>query len=292
VPAALVTISDPTVRAAFREWLLRVADDELTIGHRHSEWTGVGPDIESDVAMSSIAQEELGHARLFYEQIAGDDPGGTDRLAFGRPPAEFRNAVLLEQPNRGWEFSIVRLALYEAFEGLRLRLLAQCGQEPIAAIAATLGREERYHGLFAATWLERLGGPPRAYGVNQDVPAKTGSPVAARNPAPQSRGEPGSSDAHARVQAALDAAWPYALGFFEATEADATLIEAGLLRDSAERQREAWESAVRPLFERCGLAIPAADPLAGGRRGAHTPDLAEMHAAMTEVWRTDPEARW
>jgi ring-1,2-phenylacetyl-CoA epoxidase subunit PaaC len=271
VPAALATISDPTVRAAFREWLLRVADDELTIGHRHSEWTGVGPDIESDVAMSSIAQEELGHARLFYEQIAGDDPGGTDRLAFGRPPAEFRNAVLLEQPNRGWEFSIVRLALYEAFEGLRLRLLAQCGQEPIAAIAATLGREERYHGLFAATWLERLGGPPRAYG---------------------SRGEPGSSDAHARVQAALDAAWPYALGFFEATEADATLIEAGLLRDSAERQREAWEAAVRPLFERCGLAIPAADPLAGGRRGAHTPDLAEMHAEMTEVRRSDPEARW
>jgi ring-1,2-phenylacetyl-CoA epoxidase subunit PaaC len=260
VPAAPATIADPAVRAAFREWLLRVADDELTIGHRHSEWTGVGPDIESDVAMSSIAQEELGHARLFYEQVAGDQPGGPDLLAFGRPPAEFRNAVLLEQPNHGWEFSIVRLALYETFEGQRLGLLARCGQEPVAAIAATLGREERYHGLFAATWLERMARP--------------------------------SADARARVQAALDAAWPYALGFFETTEADPILINAGLLHESAERQRGAWEAAVRPLLEGCGLAIPAAAPALGGRRGVHTPDLAQMHAEMTEVWGSDPEARW
>lgn len=260
MPAALATISDPVVRAAFQEWLLRAADDELTIGHRHSEWTGVGPDIESDVAMSSIAQEELGHARLFYEQIAGDEPGGADRLAFGRPPAEFRNAVLLEQPNRGWEFSIVRLALYEAYEGHRLGLLARCGQEPVASLAATLGREERYHGLFAATWLERLARP--------------------------------SPDARARVQAALDAAWPLALGFFETTEADQILLQAGLLPESAERQREAWEAVVRPLFESCGLTIPAAEPSLGGRRGVHTPDLAQLHAEMTEVWRSDPEARW
>jgi ring-1,2-phenylacetyl-CoA epoxidase subunit PaaC len=260
VPAVPATITDPAVHAAFREWLLRVADDELTIGHRHSEWTGVGPDIESDVAMSSIAQEELGHARLFYEQIAGDEPGDADRLAFGRPPAEFRNAVLLEQPNRGWEFSIVRLALYEAFEGQRLGLLARCGQEPVASLAATLGREERYHGLFAAAWLERLARPP--------------------------------ADARARVQAALDAAWPYALGFFETTEADQILMDAGLLHESAERQRDAWEGAVRSLFEPCGLTIPSAAPSLGGRRGVHTPDLAQMHAEMTEVRRSDPEARW
>jgi ring-1,2-phenylacetyl-CoA epoxidase subunit PaaC len=267
MPATPAAIADPAVRTAFREWLLRIADDELTIGHRHSEWTGVGPDIESDVAMSSIAQEELGHARLFYEQLAGVDDNaagggsaGTDRLAFGRPPEQFRNAVLLEQPNQGWEFSIVRLALYEAFEGLRLGLLAQSGQEPVAALAATLAREERYHGLFAATWLERLAGRP--------------------------------GDARARVQAALDAAWPQALGFFETTDADGVLLRAGLLRDSAERQREAWEAAVRPLLERCALVPPAVEAHVGGRRGRHTPALSEMHAAMTEVWASDPEARW
>ena len=268
MPAALATIADPAVREAFREWLLRVADDELAIGHRHSEWTGVGPDIESDVAMSSIAQEEIGHARLFYEQIAGDEPAGIDRLAFGRSPAEYRNAVLLEQPNQGWEFSLVRLALYEAFEGLRLKLLAECGQEPVASLAATLGREDRYHGLFAATWLERLARHP------------AGSP------------DSGSADARARVQAALDAAWPDALGFFETTDADGVLLAAGLLRESAERQREAWGAALRPLLARCGLTVPAGEARLGGRRGVHTPHLAHMHAQMTEVWASDPEARW
>jgi ring-1,2-phenylacetyl-CoA epoxidase subunit PaaC len=259
-PAPSSTITDPAVRAAFQEWLVRTADDELAIGHRHAEWTGVGPDIESDVAMSSIAQEELGHARLFYEQIAGDEAGGADRLAFGRRPEEFRNAVLLEQPNQGWEFSIVRLVLYEAYEALRLGLLARCGQEPVAGLAATLGREERYHGLFGATWLERLARP--------------------------------SADARARVQAALDAAWPYALGFFETTGADAVLLRAGLLSDPEERQREAWETAVRPLLERCALEPPPGEPRRGGRRGIHTPALTDMHAAMTEVWASDPEARW
>jgi ring-1,2-phenylacetyl-CoA epoxidase subunit PaaC len=272
-PAPSAATMDPAARAAFREWVLRIADDELTIGHRHSEWTGVGPDIESDVAMSSIAQEELGHARLFYEHLAGEkadganDMGagggsaGADRLAFGRPPAEFRNAVLLELPNQGWEFSIVRLALYEAFETLRLGLLAHSRQEPLAALAATLGREERYHGLFAAAWLERLAGA--------------------------------SAGARAPVQAALDTAWPYALGFFETTDADAVLERAGVFgRDPVERQREAWEAAVRPLLDRCALTPPAGQARLGGRRGVHTPALAEMHAAMTEVWASDPEARW
>jgi ring-1,2-phenylacetyl-CoA epoxidase subunit PaaC len=259
-PAAPTAITDPAARAAFREWLLRVADDELAIGHRHSEWTGVGPDIESDVAMSSIAQEELGHAKLFYEQVAADEAGGADRLAFGRLPSEYLNAALLEQPNQGWEFSIVRLVLYEAFEGLRLELLAQSGHQPVAALASTLGREERYHGLFAATWLERLCRP--------------------------------SAEARSRVQAALDAAWPYALGFFETTEADAALLRTGLLHAPADQQRERWEGALRPVLERCGLTAPRAEPRFGGRRGVHTPALGEMHAAMTEVWASDPEARW
>ena len=272
MPAALAAISDPAVRAAFREWLLRAADDELAIGHRHSEWTGVGPDIESDVAMSSIAQEELGHARLFYEQIAGDEPGGADRLAFGRAPEEYRNAVLLEQPNGGWEFTIVRLALYEAFEQQRLGLLARSGQEPVAGLAATLGREERYHALFAATWLGRLARPP------------------ASPPATGHRGAPAT--AHARVQAALEAAWPHALAFFESTDADEALLKAGLLGEPPARQREEWEHTVRAILEPLGLTIPNGAPAPGGRRGVHSADLTRMHAEMTEVWRSDPEARW
>ncbi len=265
---ALAAIADPALRGAFREWLLRTADDELVIGHRHSEWTGFGPDIESDVAMSSIAQEEIGHARAFYEQIAADDGSDADHLAFDRAPGEYRHARLLEHENDGWESSIVRLTLYEPFEAGRLRLLGACGHEPVAGLARTLAREERYHGLFAETWLVRLA---RATGAGR-----------------------------ARVQAALDAAWPDALGLFEATGADDVLRAAGMLTESPAAQRAAWEDAVRPVLTGCGLVIPKAAAACGvsqpvregGRRGVHGPEFERMLGQMTEVWRSDPEARW
>jgi ring-1,2-phenylacetyl-CoA epoxidase subunit PaaC len=256
---ALAAIADPALRAAFREWLLRTADDELVIGHRHSEWTGFGPDIESDVAMSSIAQEEIGHAQAFYEQAAAEG-GDIDRLAFDRPPAEYRHGMLLERENDGWEFSIVRLALYEPFEAVRLRLLGACGQEPVAGLARTVAREERYHGLFAQTWLTRL----------------------ARS----------TAEGHEKVQAALEAAWPDALGLFEATAADDLLHARGIFTQPPASLRVEWEETVRPMLEGLGLTVPVAPPREGGRRGRHTPEFDAMLAQMTEVWRSDPEARW
>ncbi len=272
MPGVLAAIADPAVRGALREWLVRTADDELVIGHRHSEWTGFGPDIESDVAMSSIAQEEIGHARVLYELIAADERSDVDHLAFGRTPAEYRHAAFLEQENGGWEQAIVRLALYEPFEAGRLSLLAACGHEPVAALARTLAREERYHGLFAQTWLERL--------------ART------------------AREGRDRVQAAVDAAWPDALGLFEDTPADGVLQGAGLLTEAPVAQQAAWEDAVRETLTAYGLAIPPGgggprrripglqQAPAGGRRGAHTPAFDRMLAEMTEVWRSDPEARW
>ena len=252
--------TDPALRAAFREWLLRCADDELVIGHRHSEWTGFGPDIESDVAMSSIAQEELGHARAFYDQAAADGRGDADRLAFDRAPAEYRHGILLERENDGWEFSIVRLALYEPFEAARLRVLGASGQEPVAGLARTVAREERYHGLFAQTWLTRLA---RA-----------------------------TQDGRARVQAALESAWPDALGLFEPTAADDLLQERGVVTRSPASLRTEWEEVVRPMLEELALAVPEAAPREGGRQGHHTAEFAAMLAQMTEVSRSDPEARW
>ncbi len=256
---ALVTIADPATRAAFHEYVLRAADDELIIGHRHSEWTGFGPDIESDVAFSSIAQEEIGHARAFYGQIA-PGVGAADSLAYSRRPSEYHHAIFVEQENGGWESSIVRLALYERYDAERLRNLAASGQDPVAGLARALLREERYHVLFADTWLTRL--------------------------------VKGGQEGHDRVQRALDAAWPEALGLFEQTDADAHLQTAGLLTVSTSEQRRAWETAVRPLLESCGLSVPASVAREGGRRGAHTEEFDRLHAQMTEVWRSDPEARW
>lgn len=257
---AFAAIADPALRAAFREWLLRTADDELVMGHRHSEWTGFGPDIESDVAMSSIAQEEIGHARAFYEQATMDGGTDVDRLAFGRPSTDFHHAILLERENGGWEYSIVRLALYEPFETVRLRALGACGQEPVAGLARTVEREERYHGLFAQTWLTRLA---RA-----------------------------TAEGHRKVQAAVDAAWPDALGLFEATAADDLLRARGMLPQSPATPRAEWEAIVRPMLEGLGLTVPAVSPREGGRRGRHTPEFEKMLAQMTEVWRSDPEAKW
>jgi ring-1,2-phenylacetyl-CoA epoxidase subunit PaaC len=257
---ALAAIPDASTRAGFREWLLRIADDELIIGHRHSEWTGFGPDLESDVAMSSIAQEEVGHARAFYTQIAAGEDYDADHLAFARRPAEYRHANLVERENGGWEWSIVRLVLYERYDVERLRLLAASAQDPFAGLARTLLREERYHALFADTWLTRLvrGGP-------------------------EGRG---------RVQAALDDAWPDALGLFEHTGADEQLRAGDIVRGSPAALRTAWEAAVHPLLESSGLRIPSAPARDGGRRGQHTPEFERLHAQMTEVWRSDPEARW
>lgn len=255
-PAAL---ADSATRAAFAEYLLRAADDELIIGHRHSEWTGFGPDIESDVAFSSIAQEEIGHARALYGHVDGAE-GAADRLAYGRRPAEYRHAMFVERDNGGWESSIVRLALYERYDAERLRLLAASGQDPVAGLARALLREERYHVLFADTWLTRLvqGGP----------------------------------EGRDRVQRAFDAAWPDALGLFERTEADAQLGVAGVLPASTSEHRRAWEAAVRPLLESCGLSVPASTAREGGRTGTHSEEFDRLHAQMTEVWRSDPEARW
>ena len=255
----LAAISDPATRAAFYEYVLRAADDELVIGHRHSEWTGFGPDIESDVALSSIAQEEIGHARAFYGQIAPGD-GAADSLAYSRRPSEYRHAIFLEQENGGWESSIVRLALYERFDHERLRLLAASGQDPVAGLARALLREERYHALFADTWLARL--------------------------------VKGSQEGHDRVQRAVDAAWPDALGLFERTDADGRLEAAGLLTVPATERRRAWETTVRALLESCGLSVPAFPAREGGRAGTHTEEFERLHAQMTEVWRSDPEARW
>lgn len=257
---ALATIADPVIRAAFREWLLRTADDELVIGHRHSEWTGFGPDIESDVALSSIAQEEIGHARAFYGQVVSDEGGDADHLTFARLPSQYLHAILTERENDGWEWSILRLVLYERYETERLRWFSEAHHEPVAGLARTLLREERYHALFADAWLTRM-----------------------------SRG---SEEGHARVQAALEAIWPDALGLCEATDADATLLAAGILRAAPDVQRQRWEAAVRPVLEACGLSIPSAPPREGGRRGRHTLDFDRLHEQLTEVWRSDPEARW
>jgi ring-1,2-phenylacetyl-CoA epoxidase subunit PaaC len=138
--------------------LLGIADDELVLGWRDSEWTGIAPMLEEDVAFSSIAQNEIGHARAIYQLLSDD----ADALAFDRSPEEYRCSQLVEQrfvPD--WARTIARRSLYEAADELRLESLKASSDPAVAGLAAKIDREEAYHRMHAEMWHERLGGEPR-----------------------------------------------------------------------------------------------------------------------------------
>jgi len=139
------------------ELLLGLADDELVLGWRDSEWTGIAPLLEEDVAFSSIAQNEIGHARAVYELLTDD----ADALAFDRAPAEYRCAPLVELRLLDWAHAIARRWLYEAADRVRIEALMQAADPRIAGLAAKIDREEAYHRMHAEMWHERLRDEPR-----------------------------------------------------------------------------------------------------------------------------------
>jgi ring-1,2-phenylacetyl-CoA epoxidase subunit PaaC len=141
--------------------LLQIADDELILGWRDSEWTGVAPFLEEDVAFSSIAQNEIGHARALYELAARDLGTTADELAFDRPPEEYRCAQLVELRLPSWEHTIARHHLYEQADAIRLERLKQADDPELAGLAAKIDREEIYHRMHAEMWFDRLKDEPR-----------------------------------------------------------------------------------------------------------------------------------
>ena len=139
---------------ALRTTLLEVADDELILGWRNSEWTGIAPVLEEDVAFSSIAQNEIGHARAIYGLLA---PGGADELALDRQPDEYRSAPLVEmQLVPDWAGTIARHVLYETADAVRIEALTGAAEVEVAGLAAKIQREEVYHLLHAEMWAARL----------------------------------------------------------------------------------------------------------------------------------------
>jgi ring-1,2-phenylacetyl-CoA epoxidase subunit PaaC len=145
-----------------QEQLLQIADDELILGWRNSEWTGIAPFLEEDVAFSSIAQNEIGHARALYELVARERGTTADEVAFDREPAEYRCAPLVELrfvPD--WARTIARHWLYEAADAVRIEALKGSADEEVAGLAAKIDREEAYHRIHAEMWAERLRDEPR-----------------------------------------------------------------------------------------------------------------------------------
>ena len=162
--------------------LLPIADDELILGWRNSEWTGIAPFLEEDVAFSSIAQNEIGHARALYE-LAAEELGTTaDDLAFDRSPDEYRCAPLVELRRLEWARTIARHWLYETADEIRLDALKESDDADIAGIARKMDREEAYHRMHAQMWIDRL---------------------------------LSSDEGRSRLTDAVDELWPYALGVLE-----------------------------------------------------------------------------
>ena len=140
--------------------LLAIADDELFLGWRESEWTGIAPMLEEDVAFSSIAQNEIGHARALYSLVAGED-GDVDALAFDRPLEEYRCSPFVELHLLDWAHTIARRWLYETADEIRVAALKDSDDPAVAGLAAKIDREERYHRMHAEMWHDRLKDEPR-----------------------------------------------------------------------------------------------------------------------------------
>jgi ring-1,2-phenylacetyl-CoA epoxidase subunit PaaC len=165
------------------ELLLAIADDELVLGWRDSEWTGIAPFLEEDVAFSSIAQNEIGHARALYELAAAELGTTADELALGRSPDEYRCAPLVELRRLEWARTIARHFLYETADAVRLEALKASADPEIAGLAAKIDREEAYHRIHADMWIDRL---------------------------------LATEDGRGRLAEAVAELWPYALGVLDA----------------------------------------------------------------------------
>jgi ring-1,2-phenylacetyl-CoA epoxidase subunit PaaC len=150
--------------------LLQLADDELILGWRNSEWTGIAPFLEEDVAFSSIAQTEIGHARAWYELAAEELGTNPDALAFDREPGEYRSAPFVElRLVPDWARTIARHWLYETADAIRIAGLRESDEPSVAGLAEKIDREESYHRMHANMWAERLRDEPRFLAAVHDL---------------------------------------------------------------------------------------------------------------------------
>lgn len=246
-------------RDALAELLLTLADDEFVIGFWDSEWTGIAPMLEEDVATSSIAQDEIGHARALYELLADLTEDDADRIAFGRDADGFRHASLLNHARGDWAFSVARRYLYETADAVRLEVLARSSHAGLAALTGKMRREETYHLLHADAWLRRL--------------ADAGG---------------GSRE---RLADALWRLWPDAQDVFTPLAMADELERSGLLPSGLDRLHRAWCDRVRPTLDPIAGALPEATPRADGRT-RRTDDFRWLHGEFTSVARSQDGATW
>lgn len=250
---------DVRAREGLAELLLSVADDEFVIGFWDSEWTGIAPMLEEDVATSSIAQDEIGHANALYGLLAELTDDDADAIAYGRDADGFRHAALLNHGRGDWAFSVARRYLYETADGTRLAALVGSSFDPLAALAAKMRREETYHLLHVDAWLRRLAA--------------------------------GGAETHDRLADAIRRLWPDAQEVFAPLEGEEDLVRHGVLPQPMRALHAAWDAQVRPVLEPIAGELPAARPTLDGR-SRRTDDFRWLHGEFTSVARSEEGATW
>jgi len=256
-----------TTSIAFSEtplltFVLRRADDALVLGHRLSEWCGHAPMLEEDIALANIALDLIGQARSLYDYAAAVERSGLteDHFAYLRDAGQYRNCLLVEQPNGDFASTIIRQFLYSAFIDPYWRALAASSDPTLAAIAAKAEKESAYHLRHSAEWVIRLGD--------------------------------GTLESHERAQAALDEFWMYTGELFEIDGAERALIEAGVAADPA-GTRDIWNATVDAVLSEATLVRPSSGWMqSGGRAGRHSEHLGYILADLQFLQRAYPGATW
>lgn len=243
-----------------KDLLYRMADDLLILGHRNSEWTGLGPLLEEDIAFSSMAQDKIGQSFALYQLLQEFGEQDPDTVAFMRNAEQFHCCQLVEYPIGEFDFSIMRHFFFDHALALRFDMLTKSVFEPLAMLANKFRGEVKYHTMHADIWLKQLAN--------------------------------GGEEAHARMQNSLNEVYPLALGIFEKGNYESELIEANIF-EGEDILRARWEAIVREKIAAAGLQIPAeGTPVDGGRKGRHSEHLQPLLEEMSEVFRIDPGAEW
>jgi ring-1,2-phenylacetyl-CoA epoxidase subunit PaaC len=243
-------------------YTLRRADDALVLGHRLSEWCGHGPMLEEDMALSNMALDLIGQARELYSYAAlveGRD-NDEDKLAYLRDVRQYRNLLLVEQPNGDFARTMVRQLFYAAFADLYWRAMMASNDATLAAIAAKSEKESAYHVRHASEWIIRLGD--------------------------------GTEESHARAQGAIDDLWAFTGEMFAVDAAERSLIDKGTAIDPTSLLPQ-WRATVSRVVKEATLRLPESDWMQqGGRSGRHSEHLGHLLSELQSMQRAFPGVTW
>jgi ring-1,2-phenylacetyl-CoA epoxidase subunit PaaC len=243
-------------------YALRRADDALILGHRLSEWCGHAPAMEEDMALANMGLDLLGQARELYGYAAKVEAKGNDedKFAYLRDVRQYRNLLLLEQPNGDFARTMVRQFFYAAFADLYWRAMMKSGDVTLAAIAAKSEKESAYHLRHSSEWIVRLGD--------------------------------GTEESHRRVQMAIDDLWAYTGEMFDVDGSEGALIDTGIAIDPATLHSR-WLKTVTDVAREATLALPKSGWMQqGGRNGRHSEHLGHLLSELQSMQRTFPGATW